>query len=129
MIETIVYDDACHLKPFATNKIRKDLTPLSKRIAGMDFAVDRFHFKNHIGEWCLENCDPDMVANLNEVNTESCEQLFSWFSSFKHMTKHMKRETFIFLTLYLMESQNQLTEEKLRKRKELILPNQDIGMN
>ncbi|CAH3152581.1 unnamed protein product [Porites lobata] len=41
--------------------------------------------------------------NIKDVNTEVCEQLFSWLSRFSHITKHMNRWRFLFLMLYLLD--------------------------
>uniref|UniRef100_A0A7M5UMV9 Uncharacterized protein n=1 Tax=Clytia hemisphaerica TaxID=252671 RepID=A0A7M5UMV9_9CNID len=101
-IECIVYDDACHLKKYSMNRREK-----SEKLADMDYRSDRFHFKNHIDTWCRANCNPDNSDSLKDVNTEICEQLFSWFSKYKHMTKHMNRERYTFMVLYLMHLHNE----------------------
>ena len=48
LIDTICYDDACHLKKFATNPMRCNFTDVASVI----------HFKNHIDKWCVKNCNP-----------------------------------------------------------------------
>ncbi|XP_066932011.1 uncharacterized protein [Clytia hemisphaerica] len=101
-IECIVYDDACHLKRYAMNRRN-----VSERLADMDYRSDRFHFKNHVDLWCRANCNPDHSETLDNVNTEVCEQLFSWFSKYKVMTKHMNRERYTFIVLYFMHMHNE----------------------
>ena len=35
--------------------------------------VDKFHFRTHRGQWCLENCDPHKILAENgyaDANTE-----------------------------------------------------------
>ena len=68
-IDTIVYDDACHLKRFAANvvKKRKIDSPLARRIAELEYAIDRFHFKNHVDKWCKVNCNPSKMKGLEKV--------------------------------------------------------------
>ena len=66
-LDTICYDDACHLKRYATNPIRSTLTNTAKQIATMNFVVDRMHFKGHIDPWCRENCDPDKLEAMKMV--------------------------------------------------------------
>ena len=61
-IGTICYDDACHLLRYAQNPKRLNLTDTSKRIGGTTIVVDKFHFRNHVDEWCKKHC------NLDEVN-------------------------------------------------------------
>lgn len=104
---TICYDDACHLKKFAQNPLRCDQTAVAARINGMEIICDRFHFKNHIDAWCRKNCNPLDSANLKLVNTEVCEQLFSWLSKFSAITKHMNRWRFLFLMVYVFDNHNE----------------------
>ena len=54
----------------------------SKKLGEIPIVVDKFHFKNHIGDWCIENCDPYKLPELKQVNTPVCEQLF------KRINKH-----------------------------------------
>ena len=37
----IIYDDACHLKKFCVNPVRKEVTALSKRLGKMDMVVEK----------------------------------------------------------------------------------------
>ena len=62
--DTICYDDACHLKKFALNPKRSDLTAISKKMSQMDMVCDKFHFKNHVDAWCKKHCNPYTCANL-----------------------------------------------------------------
>ncbi|VDI47870.1 Hypothetical predicted protein [Mytilus galloprovincialis] len=78
-INCLVYDDACHLKKFVNKRYPNE------RISSLKLKCDRVHFKNHVDEWCLENCDPNKEILLENVNTETMEQLFSWLSSFSYM--------------------------------------------
>lgn len=106
-IESICYDDACHLKKFAQNPVRSSLTEISERLATMEMVCDKFHFKNHTDSWCKRNCNPYDSSILQNVNTEVCEQLFSWLSKFAPITKHMNRWRFMFLMYYLVDSHNE----------------------
>ena len=54
----------------------------SKKIGEIPVVIDKFHFKNHIGDWCIKNCDPYKHLELKQVNTPVCEQLF------KRINKH-----------------------------------------
>ena len=53
-----------------------------------------------------------ILSCQQEVNTEVCEQLFSWLSRFAHMTKHMNRWRFLFIMLYVIENHNQDVEQQ-----------------
>lgn len=57
-VDTICYDDACHLKKFAQNPKRSQLTEVAKAIESKIIVCDRFHFRNHIDKWCIKNCNP-----------------------------------------------------------------------
>ena len=39
--ERIIYDDACHLKKFCVNSVRKEVTAVSKRLGKMDMVVEK----------------------------------------------------------------------------------------
>ena len=62
----VIYDDACHLKKFAT-KSRSTQTETSQRIASMKLVVDRFHFPGHVDSWCKKNCNPNDIDELKGV--------------------------------------------------------------
>ena len=48
-----------------------------------------------------------------QVDTEVCEQVFSWLSRYSHITKKMSQHTFIFFILYLCDLHNRYEELKL----------------
>lgn len=106
-IDTIIYDDACHLKKYGCNPVRSQLTPTARRMHNMSMVVDKFHFKNHVDKWCKAHCNPYDHEELKDVNTEVCEQLFSWLSRFAPMSKHMNQWRFLFLILYLIDQHNE----------------------
>lgn len=54
----LCYDDACHLKKFAQNPVRCELTQVAKRMKEMTMVCDKFHFRNHVDTWCKANCNP-----------------------------------------------------------------------
>ena len=51
-----------------------------------------------------------------KVNTEICEQIFSWLSGYCHITKHMNREN-VFFILYICDLHNMHETEKLQRSK------------
>lgn len=103
----LFYDDACRLKRYAQNLVRKDASDIARKMATMDMVCDCFHFANHTDKWCKKNCNPYKTANLEDVITEVCEQLFSWLSRFSHITKHINKWRFLFLMLYLLDNHNE----------------------
>ena len=64
----ICYDDGCHLRRFAQNPSRKDLTPTTNNIASIEIVVDKMHIRGHTDKWCLENCDARKHSELNDVS-------------------------------------------------------------
>ena len=39
--ERKIYDDACHLKKYGVNPVRKEVTAVTKRVAKMDMVVQK----------------------------------------------------------------------------------------
>ena len=64
----ICYDDGCHLRRFAQNLSRKDLTPTTNKIASIEIVVDKMHITGHTDKWCLENCDARKYPDLSDVS-------------------------------------------------------------
>ena len=58
---TVVYDDGCHLVKYVKNHIGRDLAKTSEMelLASTPISVDRSHFRNHVGEFCRKNMNPD----------------------------------------------------------------------
>ena len=77
------------------------------------------HFQGHVDPWCHEHCNPDNLTAMKEVNhvqndykctiihsliilivfqvnSEICEQTFSWMSRYDRITRHMNTERFMF---------------------------------
>ncbi len=139
--EFVCYDDACHLRRFARNSVRADLTVQTKQLARVEMVVDKMHFKGQIDPWCKEHCDPArfealrkvLIYSLNprfhlsmlnkracssthmQVDIEVCEQVFSWLSRFSRMTHKMSQHTFMFFLLYLCDLHNIREEKKLHR--------------
>ena len=64
---TICYD-GCHLRRYASNTARCDLTATARRLASLNIVVDRMHFKGHTDPWCHEHCDPNKLKELEKVS-------------------------------------------------------------
>ena len=76
-------------------------------------SVDKFHFINHVDSWCRENCDPTKIKELDNVNTESCEQTFKWVNKFTSV-KAMNGPQFWMFFTYIFDLHNLSKEDKLR---------------
>ena len=66
-LEYICYDDGCHLRRFAQNPVRSDVTNTSKFIAQLKIVIDRMHFQGHVDDWCKRNCNPNNFPDLEHV--------------------------------------------------------------
>lgn len=113
--ERIIYDDACHLKKYCINPLRKDITSTSKKLSEIDMVVDKLHFRNHVDKWCKENCNPYDRKDLEGVDTEICEQTFAWLTKYGRITRHMNQNRFLFYILNLCHLKNRKTEKKNMK--------------
>ena len=65
-------------------------------------AVEKWHFKGHVGGFCKNHCNPHDHPEVKDFNTVICEQRFKWIAKFKGITHmHMNASTFNFLLLLL----------------------------
>ena len=92
-LEAVVHDDACHLHKFtaarATNSVHV------RRIAppNVHYIGDIFHMAGHTDPWCLANCSPycpHLLPFVEGFRASVCEFTFTWFSQYKHQSKHMR---------------------------------------
>ena len=62
-------------------------------------------------------CTVIYTQNINflQVDTEACEQCFSWLSRYAKITRKMQRSTFLFYVLYMCDMHNLREEGKLRR--------------
>ena len=107
------------------------LTTTAKTTAKLEIVVDYVHMKGLTDhdQWGVQ-VNPkknflrysqiplylyyNFFSNL-KVNTEVCEQTFSWLSRYSHITRHMRRQTFVFFILYLCDLHNTKAIKKLKK--------------
>ena len=65
--------------------------------------VDFFHFKNHCGAYCHKFTNPNRFPLLAGVNSEICEQMFTWLNRYKLMFRGMNEVRFNFMLLKLSQ--------------------------
>ena len=105
-LKDLIYDDNCHLARYAVNSVEKKSTEVTKFFANdVRKTIDKFHFVNHIDAWCIENCDPFKVKDLENVNTEICEQLFRKVNSHTNC-KSMNEARYFLFWLYQLDLHN-----------------------
>ena len=111
----IVYDDACHLKKFLINRLKRTwfvpwLLTIPPALGGghVDIVCDKFHFPNHKSLWCKKNVDPKKckVPGFQQCNTEAAEQAFAWLANSKRTFRHMNEAHFLFFMLRLAHLRN-----------------------
>ncbi len=112
MPDHMFYDDACHLVRFIKNPKRPNSTDASVYLLALVIVLDRMPFENHTDPWCIENLDPDLNPYFNNINTEACEQEFSWLCNYKHSTRHMNYPRFNLFLLTICDLSN---EKKLKR--------------
>ena len=110
-----VYDDACHLDRFKRNPKRANINETTKIVAKIECWIDRMHARNHKTE-CQEKYSSYRAKSLQGVDTEACEQLFSWLSSYRFIVKHMNRHRFLFFIWFLLWQRNLQTEKRLKQK-------------
>lgn len=104
-LEELLYDDCCHLKAFSEKETNANQNAITKHFAKLGKHVDRFHFRNHVDPWCMENCNPEGIPVLKGVNTQVCEQLFKKVNSHKNCKSFNESRFFLFF-LYQFDIHN-----------------------
>ena len=82
-----------------------------KRLLGIVWILDRWHAKNHVGEWCKSNVDPSLPflkPFIRGHNTEICESTNAWLAGFKHAVRHMQQFSFKFHLATNMDCHNEI---------------------
>ena len=106
------YDDGCGLRKFA--ELRKGVNHTAARVwnkIGRYIYVDRFHWVNHaktlFNKYCWTNCDPNSLPDSKaKIDSEVCEQTFSWLARYKHTARYMRPGHFLFFMLVLCDMKN-----------------------
>lgn len=104
-LQFAVYDNGCHLGTSVEN-LEHD-----EHISNMKFVIDRFHQYNHKRPICKTKYSCDLYPELDELNSEICEQKFRHLRLFKSITKHMGRFHFEFFYLCLFSYLNENSKE------------------
>ena len=88
----------------------------TKLIASFKYFIDKFHLRNH-----RKKCRKDFNIKLSDdeelkkINTQICEQTFSWFSQFKRVTRHMNADNFVVFVLCMCHFHNKKMIHKLQQ--------------
>ena len=111
------------------NATRWHRTSHTELFGNLTHAVDAMHFCGRKDEWCkgnkidtilifglnfLVHMNPNSYPELKDVNSQVCEQKFSYTNHFKNV-KSMNHERYRFYWLYIMDLKNLYIEKKLGK--------------
>ena len=116
----VFYDNACTLKKFAQNRKRSERNETTRAVGGLHYMLDIWHVHNHTK--CLQDpvegpvLDPRSPQNdalRRAVNTEACEQAFSFIDRVTYVGLNMGPGMFHAFTYLLMDREN----EKLIRRR------------
>ena len=69
--------------------------------------------KGHTGEKCKTNNDPALFPDLDDVNTQICEQINFWLGKFKFILKHMSVYRYNFFLFIIFDLYNEIKMEDL----------------
>ena len=91
-IAAIIHDDACHLHRFCEARSGRSVAAARLAPPQVRYICDVFHMVGHIDAWCKVHCNPnapDLSPFVDGVRTSVCDFTFTWFSQYKHQSKHM----------------------------------------
>ena len=67
----------------------------------------------HVQHCDYNHCTCIFTCILLQVDTQICEQTFSWLSRYSKMTRKMKQERFLFFVLYICDLHNRRLQRRL----------------
>ena len=115
---TIVgYDDGCHYHAYVTHQSRAKATPSAAIVALQDVVIDNMNLKGHTDERCKSKFNPKLHPKAKSFNTQVAEQTFNWFARFKHIGRHMAKETYWILILGLFHERNKIFLHRRHNKK------------
>ena len=109
------YDDGCHWWSYVTNPVRKHACPTATIPSKQDVVIDNFHLKGHVDPNCKKQFNANKHPIIKDVNTQVAEQIFSWFSMFKHIGRYMIRGRYWIFVLGLLNGRNKITLGRLNE--------------
>lgn len=106
MILDLLYDDNCHFARYVM-KLGKNISDndVTRFLSTIRKSVDKFHFGNHVDPWCIDNCNPYDIKDLDGVNTEVCEHMFNHINKHRNC-KAMNQANFFMFWIYILDLHN-----------------------
>ena len=111
--DVVFMDNACTLRKYATNPRRSERTRTTRELALLRYIIDIWHVNNHHA--CLANAndaavlDPRLPVNEHlrrAVNTEACEQAFSFLDRVTYVSYCMGPGMFHVYGYLIMDMEN-----------------------
>ena len=109
-VKVLIHDNACRFSAFVKKRAKDN--DIMSHLSSLDMRVDRHHYKNHVGEKCKQNHNPDECSLLEGVNTSCMEQVNSWFGRYRHSARYMNQARFSFYLLLACHLNNRYREYK-----------------
>jgi hypothetical protein len=105
-VKVLIEDNGCNLRRFFENRPEL-LASVNKTLGdGFEIVVDKFHFGSHDAAYCKEHCDPYKLPQVDLINTEACEQFFSWLGNIRRCVVGQDIELFEFMVTELVAVRN-----------------------
>ena len=117
--DVIFNDNGCTLRQYAINVVRAARTYVTRAMAKLHYMIDIWHVSNHSA--CLVDpasraiLDPrhtDNAAKRAAVNTEACEQVFSFVDQVTYVAFQMGPGMFHTYAYLLFDLENEKTERR-----------------
>ncbi|EFJ40079.1 hypothetical protein VOLCADRAFT_100152 [Volvox carteri f. nagariensis] len=105
--DLVVYDFACNLHEYCMNRA-------PAFFQGTQFAVDRFHWGNHVS--CSHAYNLSLFPGLSYINSEVAEQVNSELRPFKAMLSQMKQANFMACMRLALHHRNSARVDTLNRR-------------
>ena len=112
--DVVFQDNACSLRAFARNPLRSERTSTTRAVALLHFMLDIWHVRNHTR--CLETAElkaildpraPENEELRRAVDTEACEQAFSFLDRITYHLQEMGPGTFHAFMYLMLDLENE----------------------
>ena len=121
-LKFVGYGRACDLHPFLRNLGKKGNVDAKILLDPAKFLVDIFHVERHKEDCCIPPNNPkcryhphlETFEEIRRTNTESAEQSNRFLNRFKHMCNQMAEFKFEAFMWFVIETRNELIEERLK---------------
>ena len=126
-LKFVGYDRACDRHPFLSNHSKKGNGGPKILSFFVKFLVDIFHVMKHKEQCCMPPNNPkfryhphlETFKEIRETNTESAEESNRFLNRFKHTCKRIAEFKFKALLWFVIETHDELIEERLKAKRKM----------